>query len=427
MSVFDRTGRLVSRSSIVGAVDLWSPDGLNGNARRVAEALRARGPSTRAQLARVTHLSRPTVSTTITELTGAGIAAELAPGQDGQSGHSGAEAVGSADGVSQERSSASRPAGVVRLTRRAGLAVGVDVGRRHIRVAVADVGHEIMLETGARLDEDADDTPEPVLDRAASMIETALTTINAEHSEVVGVGMGVPAPMTLDGRIGAPRLLPGWGELWPGRELGGRLGIPVLVNNDANLGALGEFHWGAGRHASVLVYIKLATGIGAGIVLDGQLFRGSAGTAGELGHITIDARGPVCRCGNRGCVELSAGGRALVAQARLTYPELADVSDLVAMANSGDPGCRRLLTDAGTQIGLALSGLVNLINPERIILGGELGNAADLMLDPLRRGLSESAMPAAVETVTVLPGELGDRAAALGGVLLVMRSPVIAR
>jgi predicted NBD/HSP70 family sugar kinase len=408
----------------VGAVDLWSPGGLNGNARRVAEALRARGPSTRAQLARATHLSRPTVSTTITELTGAGIAAELAPGQDGHAARAGSEAIG---GASPERSSGGRPAGVVRLTRQAGLAIGVDVGRRHIRVAVADVGHEIMLETGARLDVDADDTPKPVLDRAASMIETALATIGAKRSEVVGVGMGVPAPMTLDGRIGAPRLLPGWGELSPGRELGSRLGIPVLVNNDANLGALGEFHWGAGRSASVLVYIKLATGIGAGIVLDGQLFRGSAGTAGELGHITIDARGPVCRCGNRGCVELAAGGRALVAQARLTYPELADVSDLVAMANSGDPGCRRLLTDAGTQIGLALSGLVNLINPERIILGGELGNAADLMLDPLRRGLSESAMPAAVETATVLPGELGDRAAALGGVLLVMRSAVSAR
>jgi predicted NBD/HSP70 family sugar kinase len=408
----------------VGAVDLWSPGGLNGNARRVAEALRARGPSTRAQLARATHLSRPTVSTTITELTGAGIAAELAPGQDGHAARAGSEAIG---GASPERSSGGRPAGVVRLTRQAGLAIGVDVGRRHIRVAVADVGHEIMLETGARLDVDADDTPKPVLDRAASMIETALATIGAKRSEVVGVGMGVPAPMTLDGRIGAPRLLPGWGELSPGRELGSRLGIPVLVNNDANLGALGEFHWGAGRRASVLVYIKLATGIGAGIVLDGQLFRGSAGTAGELGHITIDARGPVCRCGNRGCVELAAGGRALVAQARLTYPELADVSDLVAMANSGDPGCRRLLTDAGTQIGLALSGLVNLINPERIILGGELGNAADLMLDPLRRGLSESAMPAAVETATVLPGELGDRAAALGGVLLVMRSAVSAR
>ena len=408
--------------------NIWCPGGLNGNARKVAEALRARGPSTRAQLARAIHLSRPTISATIADLAAAGIAVESAPGPDGPDSRAGRDDGTNRTGLDETggrdgQRSSGRPAGVVRLTRQAGLAIGVDVGRRHIRIAVADVGHEILLESATRLDADADDTPGPVLDKAASMIDGALDRLGAARGEVVGVGMGVPAPMTLDGRIGAPRLLPGWGDLSPGHELGSRLGLPVLVNNDANLGALGELHWGAGRRASVLVYIKLATGIGAGIVLDGQLFRGSTGTAGELGHITMDARGPVCRCGNRGCVELSAGGRALVAQARLTYPELADVSDLVEMANSGDPGCRRLLTDAGTQIGLALSGLVNLINPERIILGGELGNAADLMLDPLRRGLAESAMPAAVETVTVLPGELGDRAAALGGVLLVMRTP----
>ncbi|MCI0686914.1 MAG: ROK family transcriptional regulator [Sporichthyaceae bacterium] len=408
----------------MSALDLWCPAGLNGNARRVAEVLRARGPSTRAQLARATHLSRPTISATITELTAAGVAVELAAGVAGElAAATVVEAAPGPDRRAGARSASGRPAGVVRLTRQAGLAVGVDVGRRHIRVAVADLGHDILLESATRLEEDADDAPQPVLDRAASMIEQALAEVRAGSDEVVGIGMGVPAPMTLDGRIGAPRLLPGWGELSPGHELSARLGIPVQVNNDANLGALGEFHWGAGRGASVLVYVKLATGIGAGIVLDGELFRGSAGTAGELGHITIDARGPVCRCGNRGCVELAAGGRALVAQARHTYPELADVADLVELANSGDPGCRRLLTDAGTQIGLALSGLVNLINPERILLGGELGNAADLMLDPLRRGLAESAMPAAVETVTVLPGELGDRAAALGGVLLVMRAP----
>ncbi|HET6213179.1 MAG TPA: ROK family transcriptional regulator [Micromonosporaceae bacterium] len=381
------------------ASGLWST-GLAGNARRVADSLRTLGPCTRAELITATGLSRPTVTATIAELAAAGLAVE---------------------GTSTGRLTGGRPASVVRLTRTAGLAVGVDVGRRHIRVAIADLGHEILAEQAVRLVEDADDNPGPVLDLGAELVGRVLSEVDADRTDVIGVGLGIPAPITLTGRIGSPMLLPGWEHLLPAEEFAGRLGVPVLLSNDANLGALGEYQWGAGRGCPVLVYVKLATGIGAGIVLDGRLFVGSAGTAGELGHVTIDARGPVCRCGNRGCVELSAGGRALVEQARLTYPELADVSDLIRLANNGDPACRRLLSDAGALIGIALSGLVNLINPDRVLLGGELGGATDLMLEPLRRGLTESAMPAAMAAVQVGAGELAERACALGGVALVLR------
>ena len=126
-------------------------------------------------------------------------------------------------------------------------------------------------------------------------------------------------------------------------------------------------------------------------MLDGQLSVGGAGTAGEIGHVSIDARGPVCRCGSRGCVELSAGGRALVEHARLSYPDIADVSDLVQLATQGDAGCRRLLSDAAAEIGIAHRGLVNLLNPDRIVLGGELGSSTDILLGaaapgPDRRG-----------------------------------------
>jgi len=216
--------------------------------------------------------------------------------------------------------------------------------------------------------------------------------------------------------------MPAWAEHAPGLELAARLGLPVAVDNDANFGALGEYVWGAGRGCPVLVYVKIATGIGAGIVIGGQLFRGSAGTAGELGHVTLDARGPVCRCGNRGCVELSAGGRALLEHARLTYSDLHTVEDLVQRAEDGDPSCRRLLVDGGTQLGIALGGLVNLVNPDRIVLGGELGTATAIMLDPLRRGLADTGMPAAVNAVQVIQAALGDRASALGGVAAVLTS-----
>jgi len=383
----------------MSARDLWR-DGLTGNARRVAEALRSRGGHTRAELITATGLSRPTVSATLAELARDGLVVE---------GTRGAGALGG------------RPAAVARLTRGAGLAVGVDIGRRHVQVALADLGHQVLAERGRRLETDAEECPSLVLDEAAAMIRDALEDLAAGADAVVGAGLGIPAPITIDGGIGSPNLLPAWAPLAPAEELADRAGMPVWVDNDANLGALGEYLWGSGRGCGVLVYIKLATGIGSGILLDGRLFRGSIGTAGEIGHITMDARGPVCRCGNRGCVELTVGGRALLEQARLTHPDLNSLADLVRRAEAGDPGCRRLLADAGTALGIALGGLVNLLNPERIVLGGDLGPAA-FMIEPLRRGLADTGMPAAVGAVEVVPTELGQRAAALGGVALVLKA-----
>src|SRR5206468_12925224 len=132
----------------------------------------------------------------------------------------------------------------------------------------------------------------------------------------------------------------------------------------------------------------------------------AAGTDGARGHVAVGARGPVCRGGKRGCLELAAGGRALLASARLTRPDLIDLGDLIGHAVEGDPGCRRLLIDAGTQLGLALGGLVNLLNPERIVLGGELAVAVDLLREPLQRGLADTAMAAAVGAVDVVAGAL---------------------
>jgi predicted NBD/HSP70 family sugar kinase len=373
---------------------------LGSTARRVAAALRSRGPRTRAELIGLTGLSRPTVSAALADLTTAGLLAE--------------------ETVPPASPAGGRPASIFRLAREAGLAVGIDIGRRHIRVAVADLGHQVLVDHPARLDFDADDHPSRALDQATGQVDAALATIGAGRADVVGVGLGIPAPVTESGRIGSPTLLPAWAPLVPQQELAGRLGLPVRVDNDANLGALGEYVWGAGRGCADLVYVKLATGIGAGIVLDGRLYRGSAGTAGEIGHITLDARGPVCRCGNRGCVELLAGGRALLRHARVTHPHLSDLEDLVELALIGDPGCRRLLVDAARQLGFALGGVLNLVNPDRIVIGGELGAATELLLDPLRRGLADTAMAAAVAAVDVVGADLGTRAAALGGVALAL-------
>jgi predicted NBD/HSP70 family sugar kinase len=366
-------------------------------AGRIADVLRSRGPRTRSELVTLSGLSRPTVANALAELA----RLELVT-----------EEVGTPSG--------GRPAGVVRLTRQAGLAVGVDIGRRHVRVAVADLGHEILAENFVALQADADDHPQQVLDLAVTQVDSALSGVSATRDEIVGVGLGIPAPVTRDGRIGSPTLLPAWAALLPQEELACRLKVSMVrVDNDANLGALAEHTWGAGRDCADLVYVKLATGIGAGIVLDGRLHRGSVGTAGELGHVTLDARGPLCRCGNRGCVELSAGGRALLAQARLSHPGLKDLDELASLAASGDPGCRRLLLDAGRHLGFALGGVLNLINPDRIVVGG-FTFTPELLLEPIQRGLAETAMAAAVDAVEVVTASLGQRASALGGVALAL-------
>lgn len=373
---------------------------LAGTTRRVADVLQAHGPRTRADLVALTGLSRPTVSAALSDLAAAGLIAE--------------------EPVTAAARAGGRPALVIRLTRAAGLAVGVDIGRRHVRVAVADLGHEVLTDREVRLAEEADDHPYEVLALAVRLVDEVLAEVGTDRGEVVGVGLGVPAPITRSGRIGSPALLPGWAALVPSEHLAATLELPVRADNDANLGALGEYVWGAGRGCADLVYVKLATGIGAGIVLDGRLYRGAAGTAGELGHVTLDARGPVCRCGNRGCVELTVGGRALLEHARATRPRIRDLIELVGLAADGDPGCRRLLIDAGIQLGIAMGSLVNLVNPDRIVLGGELGVATELLLEPLRRGLADTAMPAAASVVQVVPAQLGERASALGGVALVL-------
>ena len=199
-----------------------------------------------------------------------------------------------------------------------------------------------------------------------------------------------------------------------------RLSMEVWLGNDANLGALAESTWGAGRDACGLVYLKLATGIGAGIVIEGRLFEGAGGTAGEIGHTSLDETGDICRCGSRGCLETYASGSAIAALLSRSLGEQLTLDDVLARAVDGDPGCRRALADAGRHIGASVADLCNLINPERIVVGGSMAVAGDVLLDPLREAVGLRAIPSAAEDVTIVPGELGGRAELLGAVALVL-------
>ncbi len=368
--------------------------------RAVLGVLRTAGPLTRADLGGRVGLSRTTVSGVLTDLRRVGLVDEDMP-------------VG--------RPVTGRPAALVRLTATAGLAVGVDVGRRHLRVVVADLGHRVLAEDVHRFD--VDDRPEETYDAVAALLDGLLAGLPAGRRDVLGIGLGIPAPLDGRGAVGSSSILPGWLGRLPGPELSTRLGVPVRTDNDANLGALAEAVWGAGRGCSELVYVKAATGVGAGIVHGGQLLRGASGTAGEVGHTTVVVGGELCRCGNRGCLEMYVGGPALVARLAHAGTQVASVPELVARAQGGDPACVRVLADAGDEAGQALANLVNIVNPERLVFGGELGVAGELLLTSLRARVLRAAVPSAASCLSVVPSLLGARAEALGGVLLVLREP----
>jgi predicted NBD/HSP70 family sugar kinase len=194
----------------------------------------------------------------------------------------------------------------------------------------------------------------------------------------------------------------------------------VMVDNDANLGALAEAAFGAGRDAGDLVYLKVSSGIGAGLILNGRLYRGSGGLAGELGHVLVNPDGIVCRCGNRGCLETVAATGALIDLLRRSHGEDLTVQAMLDLAHAGDAGCRRVIHDAGRALGQVVATLFNVLNPELVVVGGELARAGELLLAGVRESVARSALPEAPRGADVIVGTLRDRAQVLGALALVV-------
>ena len=376
------------------------------NRQKVVHALQTLGVASRADLARWTGLSRSTVSSIVGELHAEGLVVDRQEGV-------------------REAAGSGRPPALIALDPSAGFALGIDFGKRHLAVALADLSHEVLAE---RWTEMADDYEAGEgMERAAELLDRLLEGAGVARESVIGVGMGIPGPVHDSGMVGSSAILPGWAGTSPEERMEELLDLPVRVGNDANLGALAEYTWGAGTGSCSIVYLKLATGIGAGIVIDGKLFEGAGGTAGEIGHTTIDETGDICRCGNRGCLETYAGAAAIASLLSRSFGEQLDPEDVVRRATDGDPGCRRALADAGRHIGVAVANLCNLVNPERIVVGGSMGHAGDLLLDPLRESVRLRAIPSAAEDVEIVPGELGERAELLGAVALVLKEASLAQ
>jgi predicted NBD/HSP70 family sugar kinase len=368
----------------------------------ILDVVRLEGPLPSTEIVRIAGLSRATVSSLVTELLERRLVRERYDERPVGAG--------------------GRPPALVELEPSAAAAVGVDVGRTHVRIAVADLGLNILAEDIHRVD--VPDHHDETIDLVVSMTERLLRESGVDCTGLLGVGVGLPGPVDrASGRLGSATILPGWVGLAPRAELEKRLRSPVRVENDANVGALAEGLLGAGRGSQVLAYVKVAHGVGAGILMNGRLFRGASGTAGEIGHTTLANSGPVCRCGNRGCLEQLAGATALLAQMAAAGIEVDGVAALLQLADDGHAGARRVLADAGEHLGLAVANLVTLLDTDRVVVGGELGAANELLVGPLRYAARSAAVTTAGSSIEIVSAELGERAEVLGAVALVLREP----
>jgi predicted NBD/HSP70 family sugar kinase len=380
------------------------------SALRLLEYLFREGPSQRVELSRGTALSRATVSKLVGELQAQGLVAEhrRPVGVAGRSG---------------------RPPSLLALNPDLGAFGGVDFGHSSVRVAIAGLDGVLVAET--RQDLDVDNEAERAIgvavDGLRRLMRGRLVRGRLVRGRLLGVGAAVSAPVRRDsGSLAAAGILPGWDSVSLKGQLERRLGVPVCVGNDANLGALAEVRTGAARGAANVVYLMMSSGIGGGLVLNGSLFTGSSGMTGELGHIPVDPRGALCRCGNRGCLETVAGAQRLLAELRPALGSQVTLEDAAARARGGDDRCARLFHDAGVAAGRVVGGICNVVNPELVIVGGDLIVAGDVLVDGVRHGLAQTAIPAVRGDVRVVAATLGDRAELLGAVGLAIAEADIA-
>jgi predicted NBD/HSP70 family sugar kinase len=366
------------------------------NEQRVLDVLRqplpergraGRSAHTQAELARATGLARATISNIVRDL--------------------------SAQGLVETEAGSGRRGSSVRLSGDAGVVVGVDFGHSHLSVAVGDLTGRVVGEE--RLVIAAPPPPAEALARAREVAERLLPRGAALRT----VGLGLPAPV-IDDTIGTPAIFPGW-DGTDARALATEVfGAPVRVENDANLGVLAEHRVGVAHGSRDVVFVKISSGVGAGLILDDRVFHGAQGTAGEIGHLTLDEQGPLCRCGSRGCLEAYTS-TSVVAQMLADQLPGASFEEIVAAAEGGNVSARRALEDAGLHLGWALATIVHLLNPEGVVIGGEMVKAGESLLEPARVGLRRHALDSAAGT-PVRASQLGERASLVGAVLLAAES-----
>lgn len=310
-----------------------------------------------------------------------------------------------------------------------GYVVGVDLGASHLGMVVSDYSARVLREIEVPFDVNAG--PKECLAEVDRQLHALLKGANLHIDQISALAVGVPGPVDIDnGAVNEPPIMPGWGQFPIRSYLNDLWGRPVAIGNDAELGALGEWAYGAGRSESHVAYVKVGSGVGAGLLFNGHIYRGANGYAGEIGHITVDTRGPRCSCGNRGCLESFAGGTALAEQAkqavrlgkrtRLSIIEPLDsitARDVGEAARLGDLVSQQIVTEAGIYLGTAIASLVNLFNPHIVVVGGGVAQMGDLLLEPIRETVSQRSLQPSYHAVRIVASVLGRRSTCMGAVV----------
>jgi predicted NBD/HSP70 family sugar kinase len=360
--------------------------------------IRDDGPVSRSELSRAIGLPRSTTTALVAELLREGLITE-APARRGGAG-----------------SGSGRPATLLSLRKPDGLVAGFDFGHRHLRVAVATGEGHILAEESIQLD--VDRQADVALERVGELFEVVLERAGVARDDIRAAAAGIPAPLSSrTGRVGSPTILASWVDLDPCEELHRRTGLPCTLGNDAAFGALGEMTYGAARELSDFIYVKASNGIGAALVLNGRLYRGSQGMAGEIGHTQIDPTGAWCRCGNRGCLEATVSIDVVRRQLEPLGLDPLEPEDME------HPVATKVLAESGRTVGVVIANLCNTLNPEAVILGGDLASTGAHFTNGVRDSVRHLAQPGPALDTEVIPTSLSGRAELLGAVACAAGAP----
>jgi predicted NBD/HSP70 family sugar kinase len=356
----------------------------------------------RAELVRQTGLARASVGSVIFDLIGAGLVTEAAD-------------------PATPAVRTGRPPQLLSLVPTAAYAIGVDIGHDHVRTVLTDLVGTVCWDRGQRLA--VDHQPGLALGAATDLIGRAIADSGVPRDKILGLGIGIACPVDAGtGELSADGIMPGWVGMRPTDELAERTGLPGRIVNDANAGVLAERRFGAARESGDVVYLRLSSGIGAGVICRGRMLLGHNGVAGELGHVSVDPNGAVCRCGNRGCLETVASPAAIAALLARSWDRPVSDENLADLLRAGDRGALRAIEDAGDAVGRVLAPAVMLLNPELIVIGGDLAFAGEALFEPIRRALDRGIMSSHARGLRIVPSALGDSAGVRGAAAVILDS-----
>lgn len=364
------------------------------NKSLILNKIRTQGPISRAQIARETNLTRPTVSSNVKELIDQNIVEESDIGQ----------------------SQGGRKPTMLIINDGAFCILGVDAGPDSVKCVVTDLSGKVSERSEARLPLPVDS--EKFLDVLKSCIQECL--LKTAGKDVIGIGVAMHGVVDIETGVllFAPNL--GLTDIPVKEELENTFGLEVKVENDARAMALGEFWFGEHGELESMLAVNIGRGVGAGLIIGGKLYHGSSDIAGEIGHMTIDLHGQVCECGNRGCLQTFAAGPAISRKIFEKTAESLTSEQVFERALDGDASCHEVLTEAGRAMGVGLTNLIHIVNPEKIILGGGVSKAHQFLLPAIRETIATASLTRSASQTKVEMTKLGDDATLIGAVTLLL-------